>query len=34
MKASKRVVNWFMRARKSSKPKLMLGSWSAIEGTS
>lgn len=34
MKASNRVVNWFMRLRKSSKPKFMLGSWSAIEGTS
>lgn len=34
MKASNRDVNWFMRLRKSSKPKLMLGSWSAIEGTS
>ena len=34
MKASNRVVNWFMRLRKSSKPKLMLGSWSAMEGTS
>ena len=32
--ASNRDVNWFMRLRKSSKPKLMLGSWSAIEGTS
>ena len=34
MNVSKRVVNWFMRARKSSNPKLMLGSWSAMEGAS
>jgi hypothetical protein len=34
MKASKRDVNWFMRLRRSSKPKLMLGSWSAMDGTS
>jgi hypothetical protein len=34
MKESKRAVNWFMRLRRSSKPKLMLGSWSAMEGAS
>jgi hypothetical protein len=34
MNASNRDVNWFIRLRKSSKPKLMPGSWSAIEGTS
>ena len=32
MKLSKRVVNWAMRSRSSSKPKLMLGSVSAMEG--
>jgi hypothetical protein len=34
MKSSKRVVNWFMRLRSSSKPKLIEGSWSAIDGVS
>lgn len=34
MNASKRAVNWFMRLRRSSKPKLIEGSWSAIEGAS
>lgn len=32
--ASKRAVNWFMRLRKSSNPKLMEGSWSAMDGAS
>jgi hypothetical protein len=31
MKASKRAVNWFMRLRKSSNPKLIEGSWSAMD---
>ena len=31
MKASKRTVNFCMRSRSSSKPKLMLGSVSATE---
>jgi hypothetical protein len=34
MKASKRAVNWFMRLRRSSKPKLIDGSWSAMDGAS
>ena len=34
MNSSKRVVNLAMRSRNSSKPKLMLGSESAIEGAS
>lgn len=34
MKASNLAVNWAMRLRRSSKPKLMLGSESAIDGAS
>ena len=34
MKSSKRAVNWFIRLRRSSKPKLIEGSWSAIDGVS
>jgi hypothetical protein len=34
IKASKRAVNWFMRLRKSSKPKLIEGSWSAMDSAS
>jgi hypothetical protein len=34
MKVSKRAVNWFMRLRRSSKPKSILGSWSAMDGAS
>ena len=32
MKASNLAVNWAMRLRKSSNPKLILGSESAIDG--
>lgn len=34
MNASNFVVNCVMRARRSSSPKLILGSWSAIDGAS
>ena len=34
MKASNLTVNFAIRSRNSSKPKLMLGSESAIEGAS
>jgi hypothetical protein len=34
MKSSKRDVNAFIRLRKSSKPKLTEGSWSAMLGAS
>lgn len=34
MNASKRAVNWFMRLRRSSNPKLTDGSWLAMEGAS
>jgi hypothetical protein len=34
MNASNRAVNWFMRLRRSSKPKLIEGSWSAMDGAS
>jgi len=34
MKSSKRAVNWFMRLRRSSKPKLIEGSWPAMDGAS
>lgn len=34
MNSSKRAVNWFIRLRRSSNPKFMDGSWSAMEGAS